>query len=283
MLTDKQYQSQLGKNSLHVVEWAGKKGPIVCVHGLTANCLHFQVLAETLVPEYKMYALDIRGRGNSSSADDDTTVLKHAEEVIALIEDLGLENPLIIGHSMGAYISAIVASRYEKLRGLVLLDGAGVVTNQDIVKIEPALIRLDNTFPSVEAYIEGAKPLYAAMNLNWNNFIENSVRYEVGEIEDGLFKFKGDSRKIQKDLISLVEYNHHSILPKIECPVLLVYAKGNMGPAPLYYEDAYSITKELIPHLEYYVSEGNHFTIVHEVLPELQSVIKRFVDKCFND
>lgn len=278
---NKEYSKTIGKYEFQLMEWEGQKGPIFCIHALTGNANHFQLVAKTLAPEYHVISYDLRGRGNSSPADLDSSVRKHADDAIAIMDELGLKNPLIIGHSMGAYTAAIVASRRKDVRGVVLLDGAGVVTEQDVKNIEPALERVSNVFPRKADYIEGARKSYESMGLAWNEMLEGSVSHEIGRTADGKFKCKGDPRAIHSDLISLMEYPHEEILPLLSCPALLVYAKGILGSAPLYYEKAYDKTKALIRNLDYYITDENHFTMMHKDNPELQSTIKSFVDKCF--
>ncbi|MPN50138.1 hypothetical protein SDC9_197764 [bioreactor metagenome] len=60
-----------------------------------------------------------------------------------------------------------------------------------------------------------------------------------------------------------------------------MYAKGILGSAPLYYERAYDKTKALIRKLEYYITDANHFTMMHKDIPELLGTIKEFTDRCF--
>ncbi len=45
--------------------WSGEGRAILCVHGLTANCRCWDTMAASLVPRYKLIALDLRGRGLS--------------------------------------------------------------------------------------------------------------------------------------------------------------------------------------------------------------------------
>ncbi|SMC48905.1 alpha/beta fold hydrolase [Papillibacter cinnamivorans] len=277
----REYSKKIGKYEFQLIKWEGQKGPVFCIHALTGNANHFQLIAKTLTPEYQVISYDLRGRGDSSPADKDSNVMKHADDAIAIMDDLGLKNPLIIGHSMGAYTAAIVASRRKDVRGLVLLDGAGVVTEQDVKNIEPALERVSNVFERKEDYIEGARESYKSMGLDWNEMLGNSVDHEIGRTPDGKYKCKGDPGAIHSDLISLMEYPHEKILPYICCPTLLVYAKGILGSAPLYYEKAYDKTKALIKNLDFYITEENHFTMMHKDSPGLQSTIKAFADKCF--
>ena len=57
------------------------------MHGLTGNHKQMHYYAETLKGEYRFIAVDLRGRGNSSETDEQTSLFKHAEDIIALIKN----------------------------------------------------------------------------------------------------------------------------------------------------------------------------------------------------
>jgi N-formylmaleamate deformylase len=63
----------------------------------------------------------VRGRGLSDSGPS-YTLEDYADDTAALVERLGLDRPLLLGHSMGARIVAVTAARGVPLRGTVLVD-----------------------------------------------------------------------------------------------------------------------------------------------------------------
>ena len=266
----------------------GEQGTLLGIHGLTGNYAHMMALAESLTPDFRMFAYDVRGRGDSDPADNPSSLRRHAEDAAAIIERLGLKDVVIVGHSMGGYIGAMTAGLSDKVRGVVLLDGAGKVTQQECDMLTPALSRLDKLFPDAGAYEEGVKPTYKAMGLEWNKFIEAGVRHEIGLWKkelggDGVsWKYKGDSARIREDLQSCVDYEHAAVFGAARCPFMLAYASGKMGGgAPLYQEGpAYDIVKRLVPDLDYYKSPANHYTLALETQTELNSRIRAFAARC---
>jgi pimeloyl-ACP methyl ester carboxylesterase len=73
--------------------------------------------------DYDVIMPDARGHGKSSVPDYGYRYEDHANDVVGLIEALRLSPPILIGHSMGGLIAAVVASRYpELLRCLILAD-----------------------------------------------------------------------------------------------------------------------------------------------------------------
>lgn len=278
------YKIRTGENIYQVAEWPGEKTTIIGVHGITGNCLNLSWLGEGLSPQYRFISYDLRGRGNSSPAEDDSTIQTHAEDLLSFIEKMQIDKPFIIGFSIGAYIAAKLASISRELSGIILLDGGAVVTENDRAGIEAALNRLDKTFPTQDQYLENIKKSYLALGVNWTENVEAYVLHEIA-YDGKRYTFRGQPRSLCSDLDSMFHFDHDAILPKIESPVLLIYCSAERDPILFKLkEDAYTKTRGLIANLEYYVFGYNHFTVVLNKQPELISVIKDFIAKnSFNE
>ncbi len=274
------YDCEKNGATLRVGEWTGSHPTaIIGIHGLAGNHTHFTALADELSPEYRLIAYDVRGRGHSSHADVDSSINKHADDTIALIESLRIERPVLIGHSMGAYIAAIVASRYKNLAGIILVDGTGEITAKEIEMVRPSLNRLNKAFLTEAAAIEHSKTLYDAMGLEWNEYIEQGLRYGLEE-GNGHVRFKGEPEVIFQDLESILhQFDHQTICSRISCPAMLVIATGKMGKRSLYSEESFQKTRAYTPNLQYYRSSGNHYSILLERQPELAKRIRQFINE----
>jgi len=103
---------------------AGRPGKpaVVLVHGFSDNGLCWSPVARALEDDYDLILPDLRGHGLSARADAAPEV-DMAADVAALIEHLGLDRPVLVGHSMGAMVSYQVAVRFpERVRALALED-----------------------------------------------------------------------------------------------------------------------------------------------------------------
>jgi N-formylmaleamate deformylase len=97
--------------------------PLILLHGLTANGACWAAVTQAMEGDYDVIMPDARGHGNSSVPDYGYRYEDHANDVVGLIEALRLLHPILIGHSMGGMIAAVVASRNpELLRCLILAD-----------------------------------------------------------------------------------------------------------------------------------------------------------------
>ena len=109
--------------NLHYTRTDGSRPPIILLHGLTANGACWTALARALEQDYDVIMPDARGHGESSAPDFGYRYEDHANDVVGLIEALRLSSPVLIGHSMGGMVAAVLASRRPgRLRGLILAD-----------------------------------------------------------------------------------------------------------------------------------------------------------------
>lgn len=266
-------------SEIFYVDYPGEKGTIVGVHGLTGNHKQLHYYAELLKGEYRFISVDLKGRGKSAPATDNTGIEQHTEDIIALLDSLNIENPILMGYSMGAFIMGNVASKHPDVKGVILLDGAVRATEHQRALIEPSLGRLSKHFETPEAYIEEIKGIYGRIGVQWTEHLESIGRYEIHEV-DGHFEAISDEQKIRQDLESFYEYNPKSVFEKVQCPVLLVHSEGGIGAnAALFLAEHYSETLVYTKTIEKITSPSNHYTLVFAERPEVNQGIQQFLKK----
>lgn len=108
---------------LHYHRTGGDKPALVLLHGITDNGLCWTRVARALEGEYDVVMPDCRGHGLSDAPERGYSVEALAADVIGLTKALGLERPLLLGHSMGADTAAFVAAHYpDQVRAVLLED-----------------------------------------------------------------------------------------------------------------------------------------------------------------
>lgn len=115
---------------LHLVEWppqAPTRQPdIFMLHGLSANALYWSRLAASF-PDRRLVALDQRSHGQSdrpAAGNGAYTTEKLVEDAAIAIGQLGLDRPVVLGHSWGAGIALDLAATHpELISGLGFIDG----------------------------------------------------------------------------------------------------------------------------------------------------------------
>jgi lipase len=151
--------------ALRVGEW-GPGDPaaptVIAVHGITASHLAWAVVAEAM-PEVRLIAPDLRGRGRSGGLPGPFGMARHAADLEAVIGALELPRATLVGHSMGGFVAVVAAHLYpDRFSEVLLIDGglplaipAGI-SNDDLLKatLGPAAARLSMTFPDRATYLE---------------------------------------------------------------------------------------------------------------------------------
>ncbi|MCI0509862.1 MULTISPECIES: alpha/beta hydrolase [Chromohalobacter] len=111
------------RGRLHYVE-AGSGPPLVLIHGLGGQLQHFTyALIEALRDDYRVIAFDRPGSGYSDATDNARARLPCQAHVLhEAWRALGVERPLVVGHSMGGAVALTLALDYpEEIAGLALL------------------------------------------------------------------------------------------------------------------------------------------------------------------
>ncbi|MER8647072.1 alpha/beta hydrolase [Mesorhizobium sp. M0586] len=114
---------EIDGSRIHYVE-TGEGRPILFVHGLGAQLHQFRhTLFERFGPGYRLIALDRPGSGYSVRARGATGRLPEQVEIIRrFIETLGLERPLVVGHSLGGAVALTLALEHPgAISGIALL------------------------------------------------------------------------------------------------------------------------------------------------------------------
>jgi pimeloyl-ACP methyl ester carboxylesterase len=109
-------------NRIHYVE-QGEGRPILFIHGLGAQLLQFRHPLFSRLDGYRLVALDRPGSGYSLRRNGASARLTEQARVVRrFIEEMGLEKPLLVGHSLGGLVALTVALDYPKeISGMVLL------------------------------------------------------------------------------------------------------------------------------------------------------------------
>lgn len=99
---------------------------VIVIHGLFGSLDNLGNLSKALAEQFEVIAIDLRNHGLSPRSNS-MSYQEMAQDVLALIEQLNLEQPFIVGHSMGGKVAMMAAALApERIQGLVIADMAPV-------------------------------------------------------------------------------------------------------------------------------------------------------------
>ena len=179
---------------LHVGVWGpeGATTTVLAVHGITSSHKAWAPLARQL-PDVRIVAPDLRGRGGSRALPGPWGMSRHADDLVTLLAEVGVDRCIAVGHSMGAYAVLTLAHEHPgTVAALVLVDGGLPLKGDPSLPPEealrrtlgPAADRLSRTFASAQEYRDfwRAHPAFA----DWTPDLEAYVDYDLVPAEEGL-------------------------------------------------------------------------------------------------
>jgi pimeloyl-ACP methyl ester carboxylesterase len=134
--------------------------PILAIHGVSSQRRLWNWL-RAAEPGLSLVAPDLRGRGDSVGVRGASSIGRHAADMIAVLDHLGLGAAHVCGMSMGGFVAVELATTYpDRVKSLILVDGGFPMAPPPGVTLEkmPALIaedrlaRMDSEWPSLRDY-----------------------------------------------------------------------------------------------------------------------------------
>lgn len=114
-------------NGLHMYyETHGEGSPLVLLHGgmLTID-LSFAALIPTLAAKHKVIAVELQGHGRTGDIDRPITPAAMAGDVVALLDEIGIDRAHVLGHSMGAAVTLELGVNHpDRVRSLVPISAS---------------------------------------------------------------------------------------------------------------------------------------------------------------
>jgi len=113
----------MNKNRILFYRKSGHGRPVVILHGLFGMSDNWQGFVKVLAErDFSVYAVDLRNHGQSFH-DDEFSLEIMAEDVTGLFSSEGIDQPVIIGHSLGGKVAMQLALTHpETLSGLIVVD-----------------------------------------------------------------------------------------------------------------------------------------------------------------
>lgn len=265
---------------LHYVAYPSDGPLLLLMHGLTANAHAFDgLVAAGLVPAFRLVSPDLRGRGLTDHPAFRYTLQEHAEDILGLLDHLGVEKVWLGGHSFGGLLSFYLAAHYpQRVEKLVILDAAAEMNPHVAEMLGPALSRLDKKYPSFDVFIEEMKK--APQNTFWDEMMRSYYEADVMPTQDGGVTPRPNLANILEVSYNVGSISWPALIGRIMQPTLLINAPDNYTmDMPLLPDDKARDTVELMKDARYVAVDGNHHTMLYaDGARQIVKAIRKFLE-----
>jgi non-heme chloroperoxidase len=135
MTTTLMLDGQLALEYVEQGQRSARRPSLVMLHGITDSWRSFETVLPHLPRQQHVIALTQRGHGGSTKSAASHTSADFTADVLAAIEALDLDRPVLVGHSMGAHHALRVAvDAPERLRALVLIGAFSGFSDKQALK-----------------------------------------------------------------------------------------------------------------------------------------------------
>ena len=251
----KSFEAQ--RAALHYVEGPRSGTPLVLLHGLSRDWRSFQVVFEPLTDIFHVFALDLRGHGDSGHISGGYRVTDFADDVCDFLEAKLPGGAAVFGHSLGGMVALSVAARLgSAARALVIGDSA----------ITPASLRSSMyyaLFSQLHSLLLQCRSMHelsqqiADITIQFPGIDE---AFRLGELpgnDDAALRewarsailTDPEALAMMLDNSSFADWLPEQFLPRISCPVLLL--QGNPELDAVMSDSDVQLAKRLVPKLKH--------------------------------
>jgi pimeloyl-ACP methyl ester carboxylesterase len=244
---------------LHYLEWSAESGPrrdapVFLLHGLSSNAHYWDRLSRHLTTR-RLVALDQRGHGltgrppHSPAPSDGYVMDELLEDAAFVIGELGLEQPIVVGHSWGATIALeLVGTRPALASALVFIDGpvqsaANMFSWDEAQKfMQPPLPRFTTL---ADAMAQSRRDFAGA----WGDDLEPFVR--AGVVPDGdAFVLTLTASSRLELLRGLYDSQPEMLWPRLDVPAVALLARDGPASISSWKEHGAALLAELASNVE---------------------------------
>jgi len=225
-------QVEVGGRSVNYVDIGGERAadgpPVLFVHGLGGAWQNWLENMPRTAQERRVLALDLPGFGRSEMPRDGISVSGYGRCVHSFCEQLGLDEVVLVGNSMGGFVCAEAAIQFPGLvERLVLVSAAGVsITN---LMRRPALtwgrtVAMFGTYGAAHSYHAISRPVIRHLSLGFVMRHPTRLRMDLCWEQVHAAGTPGFSDALE----ALLAYDFRHRLSEISCPTLIVWGKNDM-------------------------------------------------------
>ncbi len=158
----------------------GEGDTIVLLHGYLESLKIWNGIVKELKDNYRVIAIDLPGQGHSNISREVQTMETMAYEVRLVLDNLGVDKCMMIGHSMGGYVTLAFMEAYpEILTGVSLFHSSPYADTEDKKEIRDKTIEMLKKGKKSQLYTTHFSKIFAAENLEKMQFRIDKLKERV--------------------------------------------------------------------------------------------------------
>jgi pimeloyl-ACP methyl ester carboxylesterase len=221
-------------SSLNLLEWSGNGPPCLLVHGFADAASIWHDFALRIAARFRTLAMDLRGHG-LSDWDAAGTYDKHLllADLLRVVDSLGSESAILIGHSLGGELAIqVAATAPSRIGALVLVDVGPDASKSGVDGIWRDYLDMPRRYRALEDYtgwLADRRPL-ASRTLLHVLASHNLRQLDAGGFElrlDPALRALAPSDKSAEESGKYTDRKLWQALQRVACPTLLVRGVGS--------------------------------------------------------
>lgn len=215
--------------SFHYREYGTEGSPVVLLHGVASNSRIWITTAPLLAESHRVFALDQRGHGESDKPDAGYDFESVVGDLAAFIDALGLERPIVVGHSWGGNVALQYAAAHpDRTAGLAMVDGGYIEVSarpgMTWERAEKEMAPPELTHLTPAQLVEGAKRWQ--LGQIWSDEVEAALLGNFETTETGTIQPRLSRANHMQVVRALWEQKPSELFRHVQCPTLFAAAES---------------------------------------------------------
>ena len=240
----------------------GKGRHVLLLHGWGGSIQTMMPIFNILKEKFRVVALDLPGFGNSDIPKEPWNSYDYAECINKFIEELNLNEIILFGHSHGGRISIVLASKYNFVKKLILIDSAGIIPKRKAkyyIKVY---------------WFKMLKKIY--LTFPFKNKQENLDKFYK---KFGSRDYRDAEGVMRQTMVKVINDNLLRLLSDIKAPTLLIWGE-NDEDTPLYMGE---MMEKEIPDSGLVILKGaGHYSYIDNY-EQFRAIINVFLKEDFGE
>jgi len=244
------------------VKVTGSGQPIILIPGYSCSGAVWNETVEHLKGNYQLHVLTLAGFSTARPIQNEEILATVKDQIIQYVKDQNMQKPILIGHSLGAFMALWLESSAPDLFGkAICVDGVPFVS---------AIGNPNATEESVKSnpQFDKATTIKNFENLPNENYVENMTRAMLYQVSDSIrakeiatWSFQSDRRTLGSTIIEMATTDLRDDIAKIKSPVLVLTSIFGTKEAS---EKVYNTQYALLLNKTIKVADSKHF-IMYDV------------------